>query len=89
MADKEEKKVETVKPDWNKYYVAPEDGPCLYDIYEPLTPEMFKKPAVDISRVVLKDVVGNKFISFKGTTEREKEAATSTEEVNCDYFEGT
>jgi hypothetical protein len=85
----EEKKVETVDPSWNKYYVCPEDGPCLYDIYEPLNANMFLKPPVDVHNLTLKDLVGNKFISFKGTTEREKEESTATEEVNCDYFEGT
>jgi hypothetical protein len=84
----EEKKVETVNPSWNKYYVAPEDGPCLYDIYKPLNAEMFKTPAVDIMSLTLKDVIGNKFISFRGTTEREKEESYATEEINCEYFEG-
>jgi thiol-disulfide isomerase/thioredoxin len=84
----EEKKVETVNPSWNKYYVAPEDGPCLYDIYEPLNAEMFKKPPVDILNLTLPDVLGNKFISFRGSTEREKEESGQTEEVNCDYFDG-
>lgn len=84
----EEKKVEMVDASWNQYYVCPEDGPCIYDIYEPLKAEMFKKPPVDILSLTLRDTIGNKFLAFKGATEREKEESTATEEVNCDYFEG-
>lgn len=39
----EEKKVEPVSSAWNLYYVAPEDGPCLYEINVPLTSEMFRQ----------------------------------------------
>jgi hypothetical protein len=44
---------------------------------------------VDPASLKLCDVIGNKFLGFRGTTEREKEESNSTEEVNADYFEGT
>ena len=85
----EEKKVETVNPAWNQYYLGPEDGNCLYDIYDQLKPEMFLKPAVDVLKTKLSGFIGNKFVVKRGANEREREETQLTEEVTVDYFEGT
>lgn len=77
-----------MNPAWNKYYEAPEDRPCLYDIYEPLNAGMFKQPPVDVLNTKLSDFIGNKFISFRGATEREREETSLTEEVGVEHFEG-
>lgn len=37
----------------------------------------------------LSDMIGNKFINFKGQTEREREETGHTEEVTAEIFEGT
>ncbi len=49
----EEKKVEPVSAAWNLYYVAPEDGPCLYEINVPLSSEMFKQKPKDVKKTKL------------------------------------
>ena len=85
----EEKKVEMVNPSWNKYYVTPLDKECEFDINIPLTVDMFKQQPKDITKVTLDQVIGDKFTAFRGQSEREKEETSLTEEVTCEYFEGT
>lgn len=85
----EEKKTETVNPAWNKYYVTYLDTPCLHDINIPLEVSHFTQTPKDITKVTLDQVIGNKFVSFRGNSEREKEETTLTEEVTAEYFEGT
>ena len=85
----EEKKIELVDKSWNKYYNAPEDQPPKFDVYRPLTSADFPVKTVDPLSLSLRDIIGNKFYAFKGTTEREREESTAIEEVTADYFEGT
>ena len=77
----EEKKVETVSAAWNIYYNDPVDGPCQYEISEPLKPEMFFTKPKDIRSIKLSDIIGNKFINKRGATEREREETSLTEDV--------
>ena len=83
----EDKKVETVSAAWNIYYDDPVDRPCQYEITEPLKPEMFFTKPKEIKNAKLVDLIGNKFINKRGTTEREREETSLTEEIQADYFQ--
>lgn len=73
-----------VDKSWNLYYNAPEDEECQYDPYQRLSMDMFKQKPIDIHNLTLKDILGNKFVHFRGATEREREETTHIEEMNCE-----
>jgi hypothetical protein len=50
--------------------------PIISDLKKPLTVDLFLKPAVDVLNTKLHEIVGNKFLAKKGTTERERETST-------------
>lgn len=54
----------------------------------PLSVSIFVKEPVDVLSLPLSEVLGSSFLAKKGATEREREIATQTEEVGCEYFEG-
>ena len=83
----EEKKVEPVSAAWNLYSVAPEDGPCLYEINVPLSSEMFKQKPKDVKKTKLSDMIGTKFIVKRGATDREKEETSLTEDITSEHFD--
>lgn len=60
----------------------------IKDLTIPLTVDLFLKPPVDVLNTKLYEIIGNKFLSKKGTTERERETTTAREEVTAEYFEG-
>ena len=62
--------------------------PVIKDLTVPLTTDLFMKAPEDIMNKKLYEVIGNKFLAKKGTTERERETNTATEEVTAEYFEG-
>lgn len=69
--------------------VHPLDEKPRFDISIPLTLDMFKVEPRDVLNLKLSDVIGNKFIAKRGSSEREREVTNITEEVTADYFEGT
>lgn len=69
--------------------VHPHDEKPRFDISIPLTLDMFKVQPVDVLNLKLSAVIGNKFVAKRGTSEREREVATLTDEVTTEYFEGT
>lgn len=71
-----------------KYAVHPHDAKPSVDLATPLSVELFMRPPADVLNTHLKDIIGNRFLAKKGTTERERELSTVTEEVTADYFEG-
>ncbi len=89
MADKDEAK-EAQQQHSGMLVVHPHDmKPIISDLKKPLTVDLFLKPAVDVLNTKLHEIVGNKFLAKKGTTERERETSTQLEEVTAEYFEGT
>jgi thiol-disulfide isomerase/thioredoxin len=71
-----------------RYSVHKFDEKPLVDVAAPLSVENFLKPPVDVLNTKIGDIIGNKFVAKKGTTERERELATAFEEVTADYFSG-
>ena len=70
-------------------YVHPFDmKPVITDLTKPLTVDLFLKDPIDVLNTQLYEIIGNKFLSKKGTTERERETTTAREEVTAEYFEG-
>ena len=67
----------------------PHDSPFTIALNIPLTFELFKKEPVDVLNTKLHEMIGNKFLSKKGATERERETSTQNEEVTAEFFEGT
>lgn len=82
--EEEEKKVTEVDKSWNLYYEGPEDKPCQYDPYQSLSVDMFKQKPVDIANLTLQDILGNSFLNFRGSTERDREETHYIEEVSCE-----
>ena len=69
--------------------VHPLDEKPRFDISIPLTLDMFKVEPRDVLNLKLSEVIGNKFIAKRGSSEREREVTNITEEVTAEYFEGT
>ena len=67
----------------------PLDEKPRFDISIPLTLDMFKVEPRDVLNLKLSEVIGNKFIAKRGSSEREREVTNITEEVTAEYFEGT
>jgi thiol-disulfide isomerase/thioredoxin len=70
-------------------FVHPHDMEPTTDLSVPLTESLFLKPPVDVLNTKLHEMIGNKFLSKKGTTERERETSTQHEEVTAEFYEGT
>ena len=71
-----------------RYSVHKFDEKPLIDVAAPLSVENFLKPPVDVLNTKIGDIIGNKFVAKKGTSERERELSTAFEEVTADYFDG-
>lgn len=69
--------------------VHPFDEKPRFDVSIPLNIDMFTIKPIDVLRLKLSDVIGNKFLAKRGATERDREVATIADEVTTDYFEGT
>jgi len=70
-------------------YPHPHDLPFTIPLNVPLTVDLFLKPPVDVLNTKLHEIIGNRFVSKKGTGERERELSTTFEDVTAEYFEGT
>ena len=70
-------------------FVHPHDVEPLTDLSVPLTEALFLKEPIDVLNTKLHEMIGNKFLSKKGTTERERETSTQHEEVTAEFYEGT
>ena len=69
--------------------VHPLDEKPRFDISIPLTLDMFRVEPKDVLNLKLSEILGNKFLAKRGTSEREREVTNVTDEVTTEYFEGT
>ena len=70
-------------------FVHPHDMKPTIDLKTPLSVDLFVRPPVDVLNTKLHEIIGNKFLAKKGTTERERETSMAMEEVTAEFFEGT